>query len=305
MKKAMLILLCAVMLMTVLSLPAAAAEPEQPANETEQAADEPVLPEPAADVPEPAAQSAVETEQTVPPTDEPVQTAAPTSAPEPTAAPTDASEQTAAPTDLPEPTAHDASLLTGAETSARSPAMSQAVSQLQKQMAWQRTIDSYREQIKSLEEEMSMIWDEMIVPLRDLVIASREDYTLGRALPPIPDEIIAYMDEHGVPYFIPGQYEEEEGAHVNYPEKTMFSLMNYHLSLGAEVSDLIKKMSEPVYAFDSTLQGGSLFSTGGATATGAYALAALSAFVGGAGGAALTWAIIRRKGKGGKGDVRE
>ena len=298
MKKAMLILLCAVMLMTALSLPAIAAEGEQPANETEQTADEAVLPEP-------AAQSAVETEPTVPPADEPVQTAAPTSAPEPTAAPTDEPEQTAAPTDPPASPTPDASLLTGAETSARSPAMSQAVSQLQKQMAWQSAIDSYKEQIESLQEEMSMIWDEMIVPLRDLVIGSREDYTLGRALPPIPDEIIAYMEEHGVPYFIPGQYEEGENEHVNYPEKTMFSLMNYHLSLGAEVSDLIKKMSEPVYAFDSVLQGGSLFSTGGATATGAYALTALSAFVGGAGGSALTWAIINRKKKDDKGDGKK
>ena len=159
--------------------------------------------------------------------------------------------------------------------------------------------NSYMQQIEGLQAEQTLTAD-TLEKMRQLQAEGATE---------MPEDMVIFMRDRGLAY-----YEPDSDIYWNY---NIESVTTYQDSLTSQTqslmiylqdfisqynsylqgaSDAVNSASETLTALAAAQRGGSLFSTDGAAAvSGQYALVAFSAFIGGAGGTALMWAILNRK----------
>ena len=159
--------------------------------------------------------------------------------------------------------------------------------------------NSYIEQIQELQKETSLTAD----TLEEMRRLKAEGATK------LPDDMRAFMLNRGLAY-----YEPVDSTYWDY---NIESVTDYQNDLNNKAQTIMVNLQDFMTQYNSYLKGatdsvnsasetltaiaaaksGSLFSTdgGAATASGPYALVALAALIGGAGGTALMWAILNRK----------
>lgn len=157
---------------------------------------------------------------------------------------------------------------------------------------------TYMQQIQRLQEEQTLTAN-TLEKMRQLQAEGAAE---------LPEDILTFMRDRGLAY-----YEPDSSVYWDY---NIESVMTYQDSLADQTQTLMVYLQDFISQYNSYLQGasnsinnasetlaaiaagksGSLLSTDGtAAASGQYALVALSALVGGAGGTALMWAILNRK----------
>ena len=158
--------------------------------------------------------------------------------------------------------------------------------------------NSYMQQIERLQAELALTAD-TLEKMRQLQAEGATE---------LPEDMLTFMRDRGLAYYEP--------EILDYWSYNIESVMTYQDSLTDQTQTLMVYLQDFISQYNSYLQGasnsinnasetlaaiaagksGSLLSTDGtAAASGQYALVALSALVGGAGGTALMWAILNRK----------
>lgn len=166
---------------------------------------------------------------------------------------------------------------------------------LEEQMAQDPTAP-YLELIRAQNEEISLVSD-YIDQITELKVQAQS----GGPAPEVPDEIVTYMQENNIPYTSP--QDDPEGCW----DKDFESLAAYQSELSQDVQTLMDEMGDAIDQHTEYVQDlmdlyllnslNEATAAASAPASGSFLLMALSAFIGGAGGTALVWAIVNRKKK--------
>ena len=159
--------------------------------------------------------------------------------------------------------------------------------------------NSYIQQIERLQAELALTAD-TLENMRQLQAEGATE---------MPEDMLVFMRDRGLAYYEPDSYEywsyniesvtTYQDSLASQTQTLMVNLQDFisqYNSYLRGASDAVNSASETLTALAAAQNGGSLFSTdGAAAASGQYALVAFSAFIGGAGGTALMWAILNRK----------